>query len=365
MSVTAWAAGLAAAVVAFACTPIVARVAMRFGVVDRPLLPRKTHRGYVPLMGGAALWAAVSVVLVVVLWRTDALTIGEVTASHYIGIIAAGAVLLVGGLVDDRFNLSPRWQFVAPVLAALIAIVGGVGIEKITNPFGGAIWLETQSWGPFQWPGDVFVFAWLIGMMFTTKLLDGLDGLATSVGSVGALMVLLLASSTAFFQPDVVVLAAIVLGAFLGFLVWNVSPARVFLGESGALLVGFYLGVLAIISGGKIATLLLVMGVPILDVAWVMVRRVRSGRAIVKGDRFHLHHRLLDAGWSQGYIVLMYTVVAAAFGALTLVLSSMAKLVALGMLAIVMFSGAAVLLMIKTRGPLTRGPQRKGMDITP
>ena len=110
----------------------------------------------------------------IVLLRSDLLTSGEVTHLHYLGLLAGGLVLMLGGFLDDKFNLPPKIQLIFPVVAALAVIGGGVGIEKMTNPFGGVVFLESVAWGPFDWPGDVLVFLWMIGMMYTTKLLDGL-----------------------------------------------------------------------------------------------------------------------------------------------------------------------------------------------
>jgi UDP-N-acetylmuramyl pentapeptide phosphotransferase/UDP-N-acetylglucosamine-1-phosphate transferase len=174
--------------------------------------------------------------------------------------------------------------------------------------------------------------------MYTTKFLDGVDGLAASVSSVGAAMVMMLALSAAYFQPDVALLSAVCLGALLGFLAWNLPPASIFLGEGGSTFVGYALGTLAVISGGKLATLLLVIGIPLLDVAWVVVRRFRAGGlpAVFRGDRRHLHHRLRDLGLSDRAIVFAYAVVAAAFGLAALVLQSREKLAALGLLALLM-----------------------------
>jgi UDP-GlcNAc:undecaprenyl-phosphate/decaprenyl-phosphate GlcNAc-1-phosphate transferase len=353
-----WMIGIVSAAIAFAVTPIVSSFAKKMNLVDSPSLNRKIHNKPTPLLGGVAIFVAITVVIGIVLWQTDLLTVGEVTHNHYFGIIVAGFILLIGGYIDDRYDLAPGWQLVAPIIAAIVAIIGGVGIEKITNPFGGALWLESQSYWLFQWPGDILVFLWLMGMMFTTKLLDGIDGLATGVGSVGAFMVLLLASSVAFFQPDVVVLSSIILGAFVGFMVWNVHPASIFLGEGGSLLIGFLLGSLAVISGGKIATLLLVMGIPILDAVWVIGRRLISGKRVTVGDRQHLHHRLFDFGLSQNNVVSFYAALALGFGALTLLLSSLAKLIALFVLLIFMIA-AAVVLVEKKRGPIKRGPGKK------
>jgi UDP-GlcNAc:undecaprenyl-phosphate/decaprenyl-phosphate GlcNAc-1-phosphate transferase len=180
-------------------------------------------------------------------------------------------------------------------------------------------------------------------VMYTTKFLDGLDGLATSVTSIGSLMVLLLALTVAYFQPDVALLAAIILGAQLGFLFWNFHPASIFLGEGGSTLVGFFVGMLAVISGGKLATALLVLGIPLLDVIWIILRRFRVGgiKQIFIGDRKHLHHRLLDRGWSQTQIVLLYVFISGVFGASTLFLQSKEKAIALIFLAGLMLVAAA------------------------
>ncbi|HBU27877.1 TPA: hypothetical protein DEB00_02050 [Candidatus Uhrbacteria bacterium] len=352
-----WFIGCVSFLLAVCFTPIVGAMATRFGIVDHVKeRGRKVHRRTTPLMGGVAILLAMVVTLLVVLIRSDLLTSGRVSTAHYVGLLIAGCVLMIGGVLDDKLNLSPKVQVLFPIFAALVAIAGGLGIEKVTNPFGGFLLFETMSWDlfalgshmiTFSWPGDVFVFLWLLGMMFTVKLLDGLDGLATSIGSVGVFMVLLLAGTVTYFQPDVVVLSSIIFGAFLGFLVWNLHPAQIFLGEGGALLIGFFLGALAVISGGKIATLLLVMGIPILDVAWVMLRRARTGKKVSQGDRLHLHHRLYDLGLNQQQVVGSYTLLAMAFGSLTLVLPSFAKLIALACLALFMLTAAYVLLIVE------------------
>lgn len=313
-------------------TRVVTRLATRFGIVDRPGDARKVHARAVPLLGGLAIFLAVAGVILYVL--SDArsiLTGGEITTVHYAGFLFGGLVLMVGGFVDDRFNLPAKAAIVAPVLAAATAIAFGIEVDKLTNPFGGVIALA-------PWQSDVIVFVWLMTVMYTTKFLDGLDGLATGVSSIGALMVMFLALTAAYFQPDVAVLAGVCLGAMLGFLVFNFNPASIFLGEGGSTFVGFVLGTLAVISGGKLATALLVIAIPMMDVVWIIVRRFRAGgvRQVFKGDRKHLHHRLLDRGWSQRRIVLAYYLVATAFGLSTLFLQSKQKLIALGALAAAM-----------------------------
>ncbi len=158
-------------------------------------------------------------------------------------------------------------------------------------------------------------------------------------------MVLLLTLTTAYFQPDVSVFSAVTLGSFLGFLVWNSHPASIFLGEGGSTFVGYSVGMLAVISGGKLATALLVLGIPLLDVAWVVLRRLRIGglKQVVKGDRKHLHHRLLDLGWTQRRIVFAYSAFAVLFGGSALFLQSREKLIALFLLGVFMLATAMAL----------------------
>jgi UDP-GlcNAc:undecaprenyl-phosphate GlcNAc-1-phosphate transferase len=220
---------------------------------------------------------------------------------------------------------------IAPVLSALTAIGFGIEVDKLTNPFGGVIALA-------PWQSDILVFVWLLLVMYTTKFLDGLDGLATGVSAIGTGMVMLLALTAAYFQPDVALFAAVCLGAMLGFLAFNFHPARIFLGEGGSTFVGFTLGTLAVISGGKLATALLVIAIPLMDVVWIIVRRWQAGgfRRIFTGDRKHLHHRLLDRGWGQPRIVIAYYLVAAVFGLSALFLQSREKLIALVVLVALM-----------------------------
>lgn len=319
-------------------TVVIRWLALRFGIVDRATGGRKIHAKATPLLGGLAIFASVATVVIVLLSSTNLLTGGDVTATHYVGFLVAGLILMVGGFLDDKFNLPAKAAIVAPVLAALTAIAFGVEVTKLTNPLGGVIVLEHGQ-------SNVIVFVWLLVVMYTTKFLDGLDGLATGVSSIGALMVVLLASTVAYFQPDVATFAIVCLGAMLGFLAFNFHPAKIFLGEGGSTFVGFVVGTLAVISGGKLATALLVLAIPMLDVVWIVVRRFRAGgfSQVFKGDRKHLHHRLLDRGWSQRQIVAAYYLVAIVFGCSTLFLQSKEKLIALAAIVALMFVVAIVL----------------------
>lgn len=319
-------------------TPLCARLATYFGLVDVPRGERKIHDRIIPFLGGVSVFLAFAIPTLVVLLTSNHLTAGEIDPKHFVGFFIGAAILLAGGVLDDKFNLPPRLTILFPLLAAVSAVAFGIGVAKLTNPLGGAIELtSTASIG--------LTFAWLLGMTYTTKLLDGLDGLATGVTLIGAVMILLLALSQAFFQPDVALLAGMFAAALLGFLLWNGYPATIFLGEGGSTFLGFTLGVLAVIAGSKLATTLLVVGVPILDVAFVILRRLWEGRPLTQGDSTHLHHLLLKAGLSQRAVLAVYLVVATLFGVTTLVFASWQKLVALGIL--VVLSGLAVSLLYK------------------
>ena len=167
-------------------------------------------------------------------------------------------------------------------------------------------------------------------MMFTTKLLDGLDGLVSSLTMVGAIVIALFTLFTKFYQPEVAILAALLAGCCAGFLLWNWHPAKIFLGEGGSLWTGFMLGVLGIISGSKIATTLLVLGVPAMDMLWVIIRRAFFNHTkITEGDRGHLHYRLMKSGLTQNQTVMLFNIMGGVFGIAGLYLSRMLKIYAL------------------------------------
>jgi len=176
-----------------------------------------------------------------------------------------------------------------------------------------------------------------MGMMYTTKFLDGLDGLVSGVAVIGSIILFLVSLFWDVPLSGTSILCLILGGSSLGFLIWNFHPAKIFLGEGGSTFLGFMLGVLAIISGAKIATALLVMGLPILDVIWVIVRRIfREKKSPFLADKKHLHFRLLDAGLNQRQVVLLLYLLTLLFGATAIFQQTFGKLIALGILVIVM-----------------------------
>ena len=307
-------------------TALVKQAASRLDIIDKPNLERKIHKIGTPLLGGISIFLSFFIALYFV---REKILAGNLEYSHWLGFFIGALILVIGGFLDDKYNLKSKYQIIFPILAIVSVLAGGVGIEKITNPFGGFIYLGFFS--------SVLIALWLMGMMYTTKLLDGIDGLVTGVTAIGGFIIFLFTMTTKYYQPDIGLAALILAAACLGFLIFNWHPAKIFLGEGGSLLLGFILGVLAIISGGKIAIALLIMGIPIMDVIWTIIRRIKDKKNPFKfADKKHLHFRLLDLGLSQKKTVLIYYGFSAIFGLSALFLQSRGKLIVLGALAAIM-----------------------------
>lgn len=309
--------------------PVVAAFARKFAVLDMPDGVRKLHGSAMPLLGGAAPYVGFTVVIIGLLLFTDHLTSGEISVTTILGFLCACGVLIAGGALDDAYDIRRGKTVLFPLGAAAIAVAAGMGVSKVTNPFGA---------GPLDVlpiVSGVITYVWLMCTTYTTKLLDGVDGVVSALGIVGACMVAGLCLTTAFYQPDVALLSLVFAAALFGFFLWNAPPAKIYLGEGGSTFIGFVLGSLAVISGSKFATLLFIVGLPALDVAFVIGRRLMSGKSPVStADRHHFHHELLALGLSARGVIFVYCGVALLFGAATFLFESWQKLAALAVLAI-------------------------------
>lgn len=300
---------------ALALTPLAGRLGRLWGLVDRPG-GRRLHQGAIPRTGGIALYAAFTLTVLATTmlprdWLPAAADPKETT--RLAGLLVGGAFAFAMGLADDKRELSWRGQLAAQLGAAAIAIATLIFIERINNPF-----TDRQIVFP-----DLIVWAltafWFVGAMNTVNWLDGLDGLAAGVAAIlSAVLVLHMVFRAEPPQLSVALLPLALLGATVGFLPWNFSPARIFMGSSGSYFLGFALAALGIIGGARMATVLMVLGLPIVDVAWLIWRRRRRGLSPGQGGRDHLHFRLLDLGLGQRAIVLGYYAFCAAFGLLAL-----------------------------------------------
>jgi UDP-GlcNAc:undecaprenyl-phosphate GlcNAc-1-phosphate transferase len=308
---------------AIALTPLARGLSNRWGLLAVPG-GRRRHAGVVPRFGGlpvaGAFFAATAVAWLVLSPAGD-------DALRLRGVLIGGAFVFLGGLIDDRLDLSPRVNFAIQIAAAGIAMLHIVFIERFTNPLTG----ELVVIRPMAIVLVVSLF-WILGMINTVNFLDGLDGLAVGVGTIAS--VLFAWHSYVLGQEAVALFPLALAGALLGFLPFNFAPARIFLGSAGAFFLGFQLAVLSILAPAKIATALLVMAVPILDVAWQIYSRLRRRRSPFQGDRGHLHYRLADAGLSTRQIVLTYYAVAVVFGLVAIFGTALAKLLMLAALSL-------------------------------
>jgi UDP-GlcNAc:undecaprenyl-phosphate/decaprenyl-phosphate GlcNAc-1-phosphate transferase len=301
-----------ALIVSAVVTPLVRRLGLRLGLVDRPG-GRRQHAGVLSRLGGVALYAGFTVaVLASVLlpsgWFPPRLDPKEIT--RLTGLLAGTGLVFLFGLLDDRYQFSSWPQYLAQFLSCFIAIGAIIFIERVNSPFRGA--QIVFPW-PVVWLLTIF---WFMGMMNTVNWLDGLDGLAAGVGAI--MSAFLAIHMIREGQLSVALLPVALLGASLGFLPFNFNPAKIFMGSGGSYFLGWALAALGIIGGAKVATVLLVMGLPILDVAWLIFYRWRRGGKVSAGGRDHLHYRLLDMGFTQRQIVLGYYAFCLIFGAAAL-----------------------------------------------
>ena len=330
--------------------PYVKRFAFAVGAVDKPSKEtRKIHSKTIARGGGIAIYISF-VVLCLVLLRHANL--------QFIGLWVAATMVLLVGLADDIWRLSPWFKLSIQLLAAVVATVGfGIGIDAISNPFGNTLALNhfvvhLNFYGQsltINYVATALAIVWLIAMTNTMNFLDGLDGLSGGVAAIAAFVIFFVSISSRVNQPNTGLMALVLAGGCLGYLIYNFYPAKIFNGDSGAYFLGMTLGILSIVSGAKLATAALVLGLPILDSLWAVVRRLLHGRSPFTPDRGHLHHLLLDVGLSQRQAVFIIYAICVVFGAVAIFASTTQKLLAIGALVVVLAILLVTLASIKSR----------------
>lgn len=308
----------------------------RWGVVAKAGGRRQTEGDLrqVSKLGGVALFFGFTITAIVAQFlpipRFD-----DQEIVRFAGLVLGGLLIFIIGILDDLFELSAVRLAIGQILAAGVAIMFQIFIETLNNPF------TAQQVDP--WPPLITItvtMLWLGLMMNTVNLMDGLDGLAGGVAFIAGTMLFI---NSAFVleptQTSVSLLPLALMGTSLAFVLNNFYPARLFMG-GGAFFIGYLLGTLSIIGGAKMATILLVMGLPLMDLAWQATNRLRQGRNPMHGDRGHVHYRLLDMGFSQRQIVLAYYFFCAFFGVLTLITASrLFKFIAFGVMLLLIAAG--------------------------
>lgn len=346
------AVALVALVVTNACTPIVRRLARRLGAIDYPG-GRRINTRPTPRLGGVAIFlgftAAALVAMVVQrpisLVRTDGeafilIPLAMRTDRAILGIMLGGTFLLACGIYDDLRGMHPAVKFLAMLAAAAVLIPFGLATQFLTHPLTGKT-IALGAWGA------ALTVVWVVAVVNIINFIDGVDGLAAGIVAIAGTTLLL----TAAHKRDIVAvsLAAALVGSALGFLRHNFSPARIFMGDSGSMFLGYVLGGLSVMGLYKSYTAIslvvpiLALGVPIADAAFAIIRRARRGQPIYLPDRGHVHHRLLDRGLTQRQTVFLLYLVSAALGLGALALAGVnrtASVVTLGVIAAALALGA-------------------------
>lgn len=313
-------------------TLLLKRIAKKAKIMDQPDEKRKIHLKPVPLLGGLAIFLSFNATVFFYVLQSGA-QMENLILKNLLGILFGGLWLMIGGVLDDKYNLKPKYQILFPFLAIFTVIAAGIGIDWITNPFSHGLLYLNKYVVPFFWYkgvlykitliADLLTVVWLLAMIYTTKLLDGLDGLVSGVTVIGSLFIFFTAMTKEIPQYDVALLSLILAGAFLAFWFFNFYPAAIFLGEGGSTFAGFMLGALAIAAGSKIAVTLMLMGLPLIDLVWTVVRRMARGKSPFKSaDKKHLHHRLLEFGLTHRQAVLVFYLAVILLGSVGLLLQA-------------------------------------------
>ena len=340
--VTVLIAVFAAAAISFVLTPLVKRMAIRFGFVDIPKDERRMHKHAIPTIGGVAIFAAF---LLVALWMCE-------LDRQLLGMLAGSLVIVILGIIDDKYDLNAKLKFVVQILAAAIPVSQGCVIRYISHPFGmfGSSYLNL---GILAIPVTII---WIVALTNAVNFIDGLDGLSVGVCSISSLAMAVIALTLG--QGREALILAALLGACLGFLPYNFNPAKIFMGDTGATFLGFMLACMSVSGLFKLyavisfAVPLLVLGVPLFDICFACIRRLWHHVSPMHADRSHIHHRLIDSGFNTRQSVLILYIAASLMGVLAVVVSTSGAGKALMVLIAVVIVGIVAL------GLLTRSDHK-------
>jgi UDP-GlcNAc:undecaprenyl-phosphate GlcNAc-1-phosphate transferase len=337
-----------AGAITLVATPVVRGYARRFGIVDHPEA-RRVNKEAVARGGGVAILAGFALVSAALLLANSVIGMHFVDEPQIVKrpqsvALLGGAVMAAGlGLLDDWLQLRARWQFLGQFLLAGFAVALGVAVARVNDPL--------TSAGTLEISGAVAVVAtllWIVGMINSINFIDGLDGLSSGIALIAALTLGVISLTSNPVEPYVAMFCFVLAGSLAGFLRWNFHPASIFPGTSGIMLVGYCLAVLSILGTAKIAVVALVLGVPIIDTFWIIVRRLAARRSPFAPDRGHIHHRLLDLGLSHRDTVLVIYAVCILLALLSLGLSGKNQMYAF--MGLVLVFGLVLLLIARLGG---------------
>ncbi len=320
-------ASITAFALAVITTPLVMKFASKFGFVDNPathIHPAIIHNRIIPRGGGLAIYLAI--LPTIFLFTEVTREIG--------GLLLGAAIAVIIGTLDDKYDLSPWLRLISNFIVAGIIVLSGIGIASVTNPFGGIIRLDQYQIAvniggqhTILVVADILAMIWIVWVMNMLNWSKGVDGQMPGIVIIACLVLAAVGFKFLSLDPKqlvVIKIALITAGATAGFLIYNFHPAKIFPGY-GATILGLIIASLAIMASGKVATAILVLAVPMIDGIITVIRRIIKRQSPLKGDRQHLHHLLLDRGWSQRKIALFYWGVCAILGAVAINLKSLEK----------------------------------------
>lgn len=304
-------------------------------IFDIKYRARDIHSGIKPKIGGLVIIPifilAINIYLLTGLlnWQTE-----------FIGMLIGALAILIYGYIDEKLDLHWSAQFIWQFGIVALVIASGIGIQAINMPNGDLWFIDTWKFMGVVLPRDIITAFWIIGLMNVVNWLDGIDGLAGGVGVIGFLTLFILALTLFVNQPHIALIAITLTGLYLAFLRFNWYPSKIFLGTYGSMFLGYMLAILALISGGKIATSALVLAFPIIDAIVVISQRLWNKQSIFEADNRHFHHKLLKAGLEQKLAVLLMYLISIFFGLSALILETRGKLIIfiIGMISLIFIS---------------------------
>ena len=327
LTLTSLFAFILALAISFACTPAVRMLAIKIKAVDVPKDNRRMHKVPIPRMGGLAIFAGflVSVLFFVPL------------GTEFRSILIGALILVVLGIIDDIVALKPKTKFAGQIIAALIPALSGVSIHGIVNPF---VPGQYSTLGIFSIP---FTLIWIVGITNAVNFIDGLDGLACGVSAIATVTMFIIA--VLFGETYIALMMAALAGACLGFLPYNMNPAKIFMGDTGSMFLGYILATVSIQGLFKFYAVIsfavpfILLGLPIFDTGFAIVRRLLKGQSPLQADRGHVHHRLIDLGFDQKQSVAILYAFSALMGLTAVILArtNESKLIILAIAVLVCF----------------------------
>ena len=326
------AALLTAGMLSFLITPLVKHLAMKVGAMDIPKDNRRMHTVPIPRMGGLAIFIGFLLSVLVFCRELD---------RGLQSILLGAIVIVILGVFDDKYALGAKLKLVVQLAAAAIVVFyGDLRIDRITNPFGSSYY-SYWDFGVFAYP---ITIVWIVAITNAVNFIDGLDGLACGVSCISSINLLVIALLVS--DARVAIIMAALTGACLGFVPYNFNPAKIFMGDTGSTFLGFMLATVSIQGLFKAYTAIsfivpfLLLGLPIFDICFAVIRRVASGRSPMEADRGHFHHRLIDMGFSQKQSVAIAYVLTGILGLAAVLLTLSGAMRTLIMLGAILVVGA-------------------------